>query len=215
MRCCVCSACPLSSSHHSDVTFSSTERNTEPQLLRLLILPLKPIPFLFPVMPNVHSWKPHRGWVGYPGCTSTKSHSLNSPGYSTSDWVSKRHWVGWQLINGVREWHPHHIFHISHSSWEKWNIWSRSESSLLVSCVGYGGSRGACGAMVIWHKNISDVTLTNHMLCQRGKDLHKHKHFFTALSKTGPYRIRQQPKEWFLDHSPICMSLSMIILLCI
>lgn len=116
----------------------------------------------------------------------TKGHSLNSPGQSTPDWVSKRLWVGWQLVNGVGAWYPHHIFHIPHSSWEKWDLFSCLESSLLVSFVAYGGSRGACGAMVMWHKNISNVTLTDHMLCQGGKDFHKHKHIFTALSKAGP-----------------------------
>lgn len=32
MRSCVCFTCPLSSSHQSDMTFSSTERNVEPEL---------------------------------------------------------------------------------------------------------------------------------------------------------------------------------------
>lgn len=33
----------------------------------LLMLPLKCLLLVFPVMPNLHSWKSHRGWVGYPG----------------------------------------------------------------------------------------------------------------------------------------------------
>lgn len=63
MRSCVCSACPLSP-HHSDVALSSTKKNVEPELPWFIDTALKCLPFIFPLLPDLHSWKSHRRWVG-------------------------------------------------------------------------------------------------------------------------------------------------------
>lgn len=149
MKSCVCSACPLSPSHHSDVTFSSTKRNTEPELPQFIDPATQTSSLPISCDARCSQLKIPQGLGRAP-----RVH-LNQKSSSKLLWLEHIRLSFQEALGGMtaHKW-PQGMEptpHLSHPSqlWEKLNIWSCLESSLLVSCAGYGASRCACGAMVI------------------------------------------------------------------
>lgn len=176
MRTCVCFTCPLSSSHESDLTFSSTKRNVEWELPWFIdVATQMPSPQIScDTRSSELKILQGLGRVPVTDFTQNPSAELLQLKYIRLNFQKALGgMIACEWCQGGRAQIMSPTSPPSHGG--RQNISSYPKSVLPGGALcGWGCSRGVCGAVVIWYTNISNGTLTEH------------KRFSTALSETGP-----------------------------